>query len=290
MPLLTNNILEAKSAYFNLEQRTLSAEQSVAALKATVDTLTTAHAVLLGSLQQQGAFTATEVSGNAALLAQQNNAVLSNAVPYDLTLDNFIASLGLSLALAEAGMPDRAIGSVTASVQSFVTVDPTSKAPALRLYQPELGSSAALTTTSFELTKSTAAGAPVPRSLYTVLQSKQAVFANAFWAKFASGSPSIPPAPQIVAEIGKVFAAVGAWSFTYLLQEANTIAGLEAALAAALTAAKVPGPIAAYTASVQALSALLSSLGSRTVYVAGDLYALTAALDGTTGLAAAIQS
>ena len=121
-----------------------------------------------------------------------------------------------------------------------------------------------------------------------MLQAKQNTFADPFWAKFSSGNPPAQPAQLVVAEIVKIFAAIGGWSFPYLLQEATTIAGFETTLTSLLNGVTPAAPVAAYTSSVQALTTLTQSLAARSAYVAGDLFALTAALDATTNLAAAV--
>ena len=287
MPLITNNIYEARSAYASLELLSQASQQTAVTLQATVDNLTAIHAQLVDSARLEGAFTASQISTNGQLTAQQ-----ATAVSPDVSLDNFIASLGLSIALAEATMPDRAINAVQASVQSYLTFttgpDGVTKVPGLRLYQPELGEPTALATTSFELSKTLSAGAQTPRSLYTVLQAKQTTFADPFWAKFASGNPPAQPAVAVVAEAGKVFSMIGNWSFPYLLQEASTIAGLETTLAGLMAGVTPQTAVAAYTASVQALTSLIQAIGARSVHVAGDLFALANALDTTTTLATAL--
>ena len=286
MALITNNIYEARSAYSSLELLAQASQQNVVTLQATVDNLTAIHAQLVDSVRLQGEFTASQISTNGQLTAQQ-----ATAVSPDISLDNFIAALGLSIALAEATMPDRAINGVQASVQSYLTFAPDPNGvmvPGLRLYQPELGEPTALATTSFELAKTVSAGAPAPRSLYTVLQAKQTTFADPFWTKFTSGNPATQPAVSIVAKVGTVFSMIGNWSFPYLLQEASTIAGLETTLAGLLTGVTPANAVAAYTVSVEALTSLLQTLGARSVHVAGDLFALAAALDATTNLASAL--
>lgn len=286
MPLITDNINEARSAYAGLELLADAAQQNVVTLRATVESLSSLQSTILDTARVQSDFTAAQISTNAQLTIQQVTTVLP-----DVTLDNFIAALGLSIALAEATMPDRAISGVQASVQSYLTFAPGpngAMVPGLRLYQPELGEPTALATTSFELAKTVSAGTPAPRSLYTVLQAKQTTFADPFWAKFASGNPPTQPAVSIVAEVGKVFSMIGSWSFPYLLQEASTIAGLETTLAGLLAGVTPADAVAAYSTSVQALTALIQALGGRSVYVAGDLFALTAALDATTNLATAL--
>jgi hypothetical protein len=279
VPLITTDIHVAAAAYANLELLSDAAQRNVVTLQASLDTISAQHAQLVDTVVAQNSLTST---------ANQ-----ATAVSPDLTLDNFIAALGLSIALAEATMPDRAINSVQASVQSYLTITPganNTNVAGLRLYQPELGDPSALTTTSFELAKTTSPGAPAPRSLYTVLQAKQAAFDNSFWTKFSSGTPPTQPAAEIVIEIAKVFAAIGGWSFPYVLQEVTTIAGFETTLTGLLTGVTPAAAVTAYTSSVQALTALTQTLAARSTYVAGDLYALTAAFDATTNLASAIIS
>ena len=287
MPLITNNIYEARSAYAGLEMLAQASQQNVVTLQAAVNDLTAIHAQLVDSVRLQGEFTASQISTNGQLTAQQ-----ATAVSPDISLDNFIAALGLSIALAEATMPDRAINGVEATVQSYLTFstgpDGVTKVPGLRLYQPELGEPTALATTSFELAKTVSAGTPTPRSLYTVLQAKQSAFADAFWSKFSSGNPPTQPALAVVAEVGKVFSMIGNWSFPYLLTEAATIAGLETTLAGLLTGVTPQDGVVAYTASVKSLTDLIQAIGARSVHVAGDLFALSAALDSTTNLASAL--
>jgi hypothetical protein len=286
VPLI--DIRSAATAYANLELLANAAQQNVVTLQASLDAVSAQHQQLVDSVQQQSSLTTALIPANATLTANQ-----ATAVAPDLTLDNFIAALGLSIALAEATMPDRVINSVQASVQSYLTVTPgpnNTNVAGLRLYQPELGDPTALTTTSFELAKTTTPDTPAPRSLYTVLQAKQAAFDNSFWTKFSSGTPAAQPAAEIVVEIAKVFAAIGGWSFPYLLGEATTIAGYETTLAGLLSGGTPADAVTAYAASVQALTTLTQSLAARSTYEAGDLFALTAALDATTTAASAVMS
>lgn len=287
MALLTNDITQARAAYAGLELLADATQQRVVTLQAAVDNLTSLHSQLFETVRLQNELTLSQISANVQLTTQQVSTVLP-----DVTLDNFIAALGLSIALAEATMPDRAIGSVSASVQSYLTLTPGPNGalvPGLRLYQPELGEPSALATTSFDLSKTVApAGTSAPKSLYTVLQAKQAAFADPFWARFSSGSPPAQPATTIVAEVGKVFAAIGSWSFPYLLQEAGTIAEQETTLTGLIGGTAAQSAVVAYTASVQTLSSLVETIGARSVHVAGDLFAVAAALDATTDLATAL--
>lgn len=287
MPLITDNILEARAAYAALELRAQSAEQNAAVLQVTISNLSSAQQAQAQSANLLTQYTVGQVQTNAQLTAQQ-----AGQVSPDLTLDNFIASLGLAAALAEASMPDRAINSLSTSVQGYLTFaagsDGISKVAGLRLYQPELGGPTALATTSFEIAKVTPQpGAPAPRTLYVVLQDKQYVFGGPFWTQFISGSPPSPPAQQIVVEIAKMFANVGAWTFPFLIQGATAITGFETTLSTLLGGAAPSERVAAYVTVVGALSNLVKALdpAARSNFVAGDLFALAAALDATTKIA-----
>jgi hypothetical protein len=284
MALLTDNIAEARGAYSSLELRAQFAETNVAQLQAAVASLSSAQDSLVRSAGLLHKYTVAQLQDNAQLRAQQ-----AGQVSPDLTLDTFVASLGLAFALSEATMPDRAINSVNVTVQSYLTFntgpDGVSKVAGLRLYQPELGGRAALATTSFELSKvAVSPGAPAPRNLYAVLQDKQAAFTDPFWGQFSTGAPVSHPASQIIVEIAKTLAQAGQWSFLFLVQEAAAIAALETSLSSLIAKAAPPDAVAAYAAAVAALSNLTGSLNSatRTAFVAGDLFALAAALDTTT--------
>jgi hypothetical protein len=287
MALVTGNISQARAAYAAMEFRAQAAEHSVTALKASLDLLSASQAALTKSIGVQVQYTTNQAQINGQLAAQQ-----ASQISPDVSLDDFISALGLAVALGEATMPDRAISSVAVTVQSYLTVavgpGNTTRVTGFRLYQPELGAPSALATTSFELSKlAPQPGTPALRNMYSVLQDKQAVFADAFWTKFSGGTPPAEPAQQLVIEITKVFANVGTWSFPFLLQEATTIAGLETTLIG-LLGGSVPAPqLTAYTTVVAALSTLTTALNpaTRKNYVAGDLFALSAALDATTKVA-----
>ena len=176
MPLITNDISQARAAFSVMEFRAQAAEQSATTLKASLDQLSATQQALTHSVGLQLQYTTSQAQINGQLAAQQANQI----VP-DVALDDFIGALGLSLALAEATMPDRAISSVSVTVQSYLTVatgpDNVTQVTGFRLYQPELGAPSALATTSFELNKlAPPPGTPAPRSLYSVLQDKQATF------------------------------------------------------------------------------------------------------------------
>lgn len=287
MPLITSDIFQARSAFATMELRADAAEVALASLRSSVETLSAAQNQITANAGIEHRFTLGEIAINA-----QQNAQQAGQVSPDLSLQNFIAALGLSIALAEATMPGRTISTVSASVQSFLTFNPgadgVTKEPGLRLYQPELGAPTALATTSFDLNKTPSAeGAPAPRSLYSVLLDKQALYAGSFWTSLAAGKPAA--APAIVAEIGKVLAEIGAWSFPYLLNGAIAIGGFETALADALGIPSAGEAASPYAAAVASLNSLTNTLKARPMFVAGDLYALTVALDLTTTLAMAVH-
>jgi hypothetical protein len=273
---------ELASALSVMQLRAVTAEQNAANLRLAVDNLSANQQSLVQSSVVASQYAANQAGANAVSVVQA-----AAAVSPDLDLQSFIASLGMSVALAEASMPDRAIASVAATVQSYLTfntpVNGTAQVVGLSLYQPELGTPGALASISFELAKvPSETGAPAPRNLYLVLQDKQVVFSAPFWSPFSTGTPPSQPATLILAELTKMFASIGVWTFPYLLQEATTIAGFEQTLASLFGAAGRSAPAAAYAAAVNSLVILTSELNSRSAYVAGDLYALTAALDATT--------
>jgi hypothetical protein len=218
-----------------------------------------------------------QLQTNAQLTAQQ-----TQQVSPDVTLDAFVRSLGLAAAIGEATMPDRTISGLAATLQTYLTLEPLSDGTTsvgLRLYQPELGTSAVTATLSFELSKVTSANGTTPRNFYTVLSDKQLLFSNAFFAAY-------PAAMQIVAEASSTLAAVSTWTFPFLIQEGSAIAAFETTLAALLTQKAVaPDVTQAYVAAVKALSAETTLLAGASDHAAGDVYALAAALDATTKIA-----
>ncbi|HEV2494497.1 MAG TPA: hypothetical protein VG204_15650 [Terriglobia bacterium] len=286
MPLLAQNLFEARAAYSALELRVQSAEQTTTTLQATVDNLRSTQSVIVDRAKLLTQYTVGQVQSNAQLTADQ-----AGRVSPDLPLDALISSLGLAVALAEASMPDRALNSVNVTLQTYLTFDANSKVAGVRLYQPELGQPNALATTSFEIAKvAPPAGTPAPRDLYAVLQDKQSLFTNPFWIRFAAGTPPSQPAAQIVAEIAKVFANIGAWTLPFLVQEAAAIAGFETTLSALMAGTAPQERVSAFATVVAALSTLTKALdpATRSNFVAGDLHALEAALDATTRIAATL--
>lgn len=284
MPLITENIDEARLAFTSMEARANSAELRANVLQNAVSKLQgqlVINAQLASVLTQQ---TADQEANNAQLLTQQ-----SAQVSPDIPLTSFIASIGMAAALGEATMPDRAIPSVTTSVTAYFTQD-----GGIRFYQPEFGDPGGFGTTTFTIVKTPApAGGPAPRNLYTVLQYAQTVFDNPFWAKFVNpGPPPTQPAQLIVTEVGQILTNAAGWNFPYLVQEIGTVAALEGSLGQLLSAGLTSTAVPAFTSSVQALSALSKALDPnvKPVPVVGDLLALTAALDATIRIADTVRS
>jgi hypothetical protein len=288
MPLIAFNLDQARSAYSALELRASAAELHISTLQNTVDTLKAAQATVVDRAALLTQYTVAQAQSNAQLVAQQ-----TSQVSPDISLESFIGTLGLAVALGEASMPDRAVNSVKATLQAYLTFDTgadgVSKSVGVRFYQPELGQATALMTASFEIAKvPPAPGVPAPRSLYNVLQSKQALYTSPFWMQFSAGTPPAAPAAQIIAAISATFGAIGGWTLPFLIGQASTIATLETTLAARVAATGQADAVAAYSSAVQALSSLVASLSQRAAYVAGDLYALSTSLDATTRAAQAI--
>jgi hypothetical protein len=203
----------------------------------------------------------------------------------DVSLENFISVIGLSAALGEASMRERSVGSIGASVQAYIGVSAGSIG--LRLHQPESTQFAGLSSTSFEIAKiPPVSGQPATRNLYAVLEDAQHVYTEPYWLQFLTATqPPQQPALQIVTEIVQIFAQTGGWTFTFLAQEIAVIARIEKSLSD-LLAKEVPGSQAtAYQAAVDALLALTSVLTTKAFPVAGDLMALTIAVDSATTIA-----
>lgn len=292
MPLVTNNIDEARFAYDAVERRALSAEQRADALQATVDRLAALQPISAVQASQLAQRAVDQEAASVQLRTQQ-----AAAVSPDVLLDRFIASLGLAGALGEATMLDRAVGSIAATVQGYLVgvpgPDGASTVAALRFYQPEFGDAGGAGSVSFEIAKTPPPhGVTAPRTLYAVLQHKQSVFTDPFWSRFATAAqPSVEPAQQVVIEIARVFANTGAWDFPFLVQEAAAIAALETSLATLVGGTAPPERVASYAAAVAALSSLVRALDPqvKAIPVAGDVLALAAALDATTRFAEALR-
>ncbi|HTS54306.1 MAG TPA: hypothetical protein VMH26_13610 [Burkholderiales bacterium] len=273
MPLRTDSLAQARTAYGALEARAQSAERRAEQLQALVTELRKvppAEVDVVALLRQRILDLEAE---NIRLRTQLDQLA---QLKTDLPLQNFVAAMGLAAAIGEASMPDRSIASMTTKVQAYLA--PAGQGVGLRFQQPELGAFAVgLSTTAFEVAKiPPAAGVQAPRSLYAVLQDKQQVLADPFFARFAA-------ATQVQVKIAELFANTGAWNFAYLLQGAAAMAAQERELAKLLAQQVSPGAVAAYAAAVDALAALAESLAGKANPVAGDVLALASALDLATG-------
>ena len=198
-------------------------------------------------------------------------------------LDVLISAFGLSAAIGEATMPDRSLATLGASIQSHLILGaagPLLRFPALDRAPLTDG----LSTVNFEIDKVPGReGQAAPRSLYTVLLDKQAVYGRPAW----TGAPG---AVQLVTLCGAALANTPAWSFASVVALATSIALQERTLEA-VVARLAPGPTAAsYTTAVDAISALARTLGGKPVPVAGDFLALSAALDATTSIARSVST
>jgi hypothetical protein len=272
MPLFTNSILQARAAYDALEARTHSAEARAELLQAALDKSAVRPAAIAVETAQLRQRILNLEAENLRLRRQLDEVVKLAA---DLPLADFVRSIGMAVAVGEATMPGRAVSAVGATVQAYVI--PSAEGVGLRFQQPELGALASgLSTTSFEIVNvPPASGAEAPRNLYAVLEDKQRVYASPFWK-------STELANQLVAEIAKVFGNTAGWSFSYLLHSAATLAGLEKKLARSLSSTIPLESRETYEDAVDLLLGQTSSLLSKPSPVAGDLAALTAAMDATT--------
>jgi hypothetical protein len=289
VPLVTENIVEARTAYTALELRASSAETLADALRfqlADVKKRLPESFELIDKIRQH----AVDREGdNAQLQTKVDQALQSTA---DIPLQNFIASLGLAAAIAEATMPDRTIPSVAVTVQSHVAILPDSTL-GLRFFQPGVMSdSTSLTSTSLEIARvALHDGQPVPRGFYSVLEDALATFAAPFWAQFTTATqPPVQPATELVVAITTFLANTAAWSFPFLLSAAGAIGDLEKSLAT-LAAAVFPGDTAAaFGSAVDSLQSLVKALTPKAVPVVGDLLALAASLDAATRIARTVAS
>jgi len=283
MPLFTDDIEQARIAYGVLEGRARSAEQLVGTLQTALDDLKAAQPLSFELAQAIRQRALDREAENVKLQTQVGQAV---EVKADIPLQNFLASLGLAAALGESTMPDRTIPSISAILQTHITV--AGAVVGLRFFQPGVGGDpASLTSTSFEIAKvPPQPGALAPRNLYTVLQDKQSLYTDPFWNQFtATTPPPSTPSADLVGTVATILANTGSWSFAFLLQSAVSIAGLEKNLSS-LVAAALPGDsAAAFGAAADSALALTRALGNKNMPVAGDLFALTTSLDNTTNAA-----
>jgi hypothetical protein len=183
----------------------------------------------------------------------------------DISLAGFVQSLALDVALGEATMPDRVVTPVSVSASTYLL--PSDGGIGLRFQPPELADRpAGLSSTSLKLAKVPAVEGRMPPGLYAVLQEKQRVYGTPAAGRIEG---------RIVAEVGKVLAAAGAWTLPFLAESAVRIGELE------LKLAESAGDEGRSRDATTLLELARSSLARRRS-VAGDLYALAAALDATT--------
>lgn len=283
MPLFTNDIEQARAAFSALEGRAESAEKRVQALQSALDELKARQPLSIETVQGLRQRVLDLEADKEQLQMRVQHAVQAKA---DLSVQNFIAALGLAAALGEATMPDRVVPSISATVQSYITMG--TAFVGFHLFQPGAdGTPSSLSSTSFEIAKvPPQPGAAAPRNFYLVLEDKQSVYTDSFWTRFTTASqPPSQPAADIVGAIAIVFANTAGWNFVYLLQSATAIATLEKTLSSLLTAG-VPGDkAAAYAAAADSLLALTKALSAKDLPVAADLISLTASLDDTTRVA-----
>jgi len=279
MPLRTDDLRQARVAYRALEGRMQSAERRAEQLAARLSTIGPQLAASDETAPLRQRIVDLEAENFRLRTALDKLAQLKA----DLPLQTLVAGLGLAAAIGEASMPNRAVASIGATVQTYLL--PGEEGLGLRFQQPELGAFAVgLSATAFELAKvPPAPGVPAPRSLYAVLQDKQRVLAEADIARLA-------PAAQLQAKIAELFANSGAWHFGYLVQAAADMATQERALAALIAQQATGGVPGAYRAAVEALAALTAALTGKANPVAGDLLALCSALDASTAALRAFVS
>jgi hypothetical protein len=285
VPLVTDNIEEARTAYSVLEVRAQRAESLAQTLQSALDN-TRIRPGFIQDVHDIRQVLLDREAVNENLRVQLQQAIVTKA---DLPLENFIASIGLAVAVGQASMPDRTVPSLSASLQSYVT--PTESSVGLRFFQPGVdGHPESLSTTTFQIALvPPAPGLRAPRNLYTVLLEKQSLYTNTFWARFVtSASPPAVPANDIVVALTAILANSGSWNYSYLLQSSMAVGNSEKALAALVSVA-LPGDAAtAFSAAVSSLLALTTALAAKPTAVAGDLFALTASLDNVTSVARAL--
>lgn len=132
MPLLTDDLRQAQSAYGALERLATGAEAYAQVLEGAA----------LPALRQR---TLDLEAENLVLRTQIEQLA---GVKADLPLQRLIDSVALAAAIGDASMPGRAVASIKADVQTYLT--PGGDGIGMRLQQPELASApAALSSTSF---------------------------------------------------------------------------------------------------------------------------------------------
>ena len=192
----------------------------------------------------------------------------------EIPIQRVVDSIGLAAAIAEASMPDRVIGTLAASVTSHLRT--SAGQLAARLPVPQLdGPTNSLSTVNFEVSRVPPAGdAAMPRSIFIILEEKQAIYGDPRWAGLAQAS-------EVVLRVSIAMGNTGSWTWDSLLADVRGIAEAERALAAQLAGPLGPEYIAAADRAVS----LVQALAGKPNPVAGDVWSISAALEGTTRLA-----
>ena len=275
MPLVTNNIGEARTAYAALETRAQNAERLAQSLQSAIDNRVVPRPILQNVLDIHQIALNREID-NLQLRTQLQTAIIAKA---DLRLQTFIAAIGLAAAIGEGSMPDRVIPTLSATIQSYLTLSGLDVG--LSFFQPGVGAdSGSLSMTTFEISKvPPQPGTPSPRNLYVVLQDKQQLYTNSFWAQFSTATSA---ATQIVAAVTGVLDNTGSWNFAYLLQAAIGIGNLEKTLSGLVTSSSPGSAATAFSSAVASFQALTTALSNKQQPVAGDVLALAASLANVT--------
>ncbi len=205
--------------------------------------------------------------------------------PAGVPLQQVIESVSLAVALGEATLSDRTVGSLTIAAQALlVSVDGggvSLQFPSPATPLPPGG----FTTMKIDLGRTPSApGQPDAPTLFRILLDKQALFGGGGWLATDQGK-------AIVAASTAALADAATWTFSDLLNTADTIATAEQGLASTL-AARQPPPagIAAFTSATAGLRSVVDALRAKSPsFVAGDLASLTAGLHATTVAASGVS-
>jgi hypothetical protein len=280
MPLFTDRIEQARESYGLLEARFSDSQARAQRTQKSLDGLLSRYSASQEEINLLKQKVLDLEAQNFKLKEQVDRLEKLRA---DLPFQKLIESLGLSAALGEATMTNRALSTLAVSVQTYVNME--GGAMSLRFHQPEFGSgTGVLSTSSFELAKvPPQPGVPSPRSFYAGLQEKQRVYSHPFWS-------SLKPASQLVTELALTLAETSEWNVPYLARRVGNVASFEKSLSTLVASEVKPEAVADLEASVDALAQLAGTLQTKASPVAGDLYALAAALEDTTRAAKAILS
>lgn len=193
-------------------------------------------------------------------------------VKAEISLADFARSLGRAATMAEAATPDRAVRSLSATVQAHFAPGPDGVG--LRFQPPELGDrTAGLGSASLELAKvPPSPDAAAPSNLGAVFTEKQALYSDERWPRKAEGR-------RVVAEVTRVLAELP--SAPELVATASSVAHHERKMALSFRG----GEGQPYRTATRALIWLVTAITSKPDPTAGDLLALGASLAATTAAA-----